>query len=103
MVLLNTSKNDVTKLLEKHNVDTGKTRTKSKNTHTAFLEVCSKELAKQKPKVMGAQEFQDHERVSTIWVKNLKSIANKMNNIKPLIIGMEPKDTAKLGIVKLHK
>ena len=67
----------MTKLLEKHNVDTGKTRTKSKNTHIAFLEVCKKELAKQKPKVMGAQEFQGHERVSTIWVKILKVLQTR--------------------------
>ena len=40
------SKSDVTKLLEKHNIETGKTRTKSKLTHTAFVEVCNKELAK---------------------------------------------------------
>ena len=40
------SKRDVVKLLKKHNIETGKTRIKSKLTHTAFVEVCNKELAK---------------------------------------------------------
>ena len=31
---------------------------------------------------MDAQELQDPEKVSTIWVKNLNSIVNKMSNTK---------------------
>ena len=42
------------------------------------------------------QELQDHERVSAIWVEDLNSISNKMNNAKP-------KDEIKLDIGKLDK
>ena len=75
-------KSDVTKLLEKHNVDIRRITTKHKHTHTAFVEAFSKELAKLLFKPMDAQELQGPEKVSTIWVKNLNSIVNKMNNTK---------------------
>ena len=39
-------KNDVTKLLEKLNVDVRRTTTKCKHTHTSFVEAFNKELAK---------------------------------------------------------
>ena len=39
-------KSNVTKLLEKHNVDIRRTTTKYKHTHTAFVEAFNKELAK---------------------------------------------------------
>ena len=52
---------------------------------------------------MHAQELQDPERVSTIWVKNLNSIVSKMNCTKSSMIGMEAKDAIKLGIGKLNK
>ena len=48
-------KSDVTKLLEKHNVDIRRTTTKYKHTHTAFGEVFNKELAKLLFKSMDAQ------------------------------------------------
>ena len=38
---------------------------------------------------MDAQELQDPEKVSTIWVKNLNNIVNKVNNTKSLMIDME--------------
>ena len=38
-------KNEVTKLLEKHNVEIRRARTKYKHTHTAFVEAYNKELA----------------------------------------------------------
>ena len=54
-------------------------------------------------KPMDAQELQDHEKVSTIWVKNLNRIVNKMNNTKSLMIDMKPKDAIKLDTVLLEK
>ena len=72
-------KNEVTKLLEKHNVEIWRATAKYKHTHTAFLEAFNKELAKLLFKPMDAQELQDPEKVSTIWVKNLNKIVNKMN------------------------
>ena len=39
-------KNEVTKLLEKHNVDIRRATTKYKHTHTVFVEAFNKELAK---------------------------------------------------------
>ena len=39
-------KNEVTKLLEKHNVGIQRATTKYKHTHTAFVEAFKKELAK---------------------------------------------------------
>ena len=72
-------KNVGTKLLEKHNVDIRRATTKYKHTHTAFVEAFNKELAKLLFKPMDAQELQDPEKVSAIWVKNLNKIVNKMN------------------------
>ena len=37
---------------------------------------------------MDAQELQDPEKVSTVWVKILQKVANKMNNAVSLMIGM---------------
>ena len=96
-------KNEVTKLLEKHNVEIRRATTKYKHTHTAFVEAFNKELAKLLFKPMETQELQDPENVSTIWVKNLNKIVNKMNNAVSSIIGMKPKDAIKLDIVPLDK
>ena len=52
---------------------------------------------------MDAQELQDPEKVSTILVKILQKVANKMNNAVSLMIGMKPKDTIKLDTVPLDK
>ena len=62
-------KREVTKLLEKHNVDIRRTTTKYKHSHTAFWKPLE-ELAKLLFKPMDAQELQDPEKASTIWVKN---------------------------------
>ena len=59
-------KNEVTKLLGKHNVDIRRSTTKYKHTHTAFVEAFKNELAKLLFKPMDAQELQDPEKVSTI-------------------------------------
>ena len=96
-------KSDVTKLLQKHSVDIRGTTTKCKNTHTAFVEAFYKESAKLLLTPMDAQELQDPEKVLAIWVKNLKSIANKMNNTKSSMIDMKPKDAIKLDTVQLDK
>ena len=52
---------------------------------------------------MDAQELQDPEKVSAIWVKNLNKIVNKMNNTVSSMIGMKPKDAIKLDAVPLDK
>ena len=45
---------------------------------------------------MDAQELQEPERVSTIWVENLNKTVNKINNTESSMIGMKPKNTIKL-------
>ena len=52
---------------------------------------------------MDVQELQDPEKVSTIWVKNLNKIENKMNNIVSPMIGVKPKCAIKLDNVPLDK
>ena len=66
------------------------------------MEAFNRELAKLLFKAMDAQELQDLEKVSTIWVKNLNKV-NKMNNTKSSMIGMRPKDAIKLDTVPLDK
>ena len=75
-------KSGVTKLLKKHNVNTRRITTKYKNTHTAFVEAFNKELAKLMFQPMHAQELQNSENVSTIWIKNLnKIVRNEQHKI----------------------
>ena len=52
---------------------------------------------------MDTQELQDFEKVSTIRVKNLSKIVNKMNNTVSSMIGIKPKDATKLDTVPLDK
>ena len=85
-------KNEVTKLLEKYNAEIRRATTKHKHTHMAFVEAFNKELAKLLFKPMDAQELQEPEKVSTIWIKNLNETMNKMYNTVLLMIGMKPKD-----------
>ena len=82
-------KNEVTKLLEQHNVDVRSAATKYKHTHTVFVEAFNKELAKPLFKPMDAQELQDPKKT---WVKNLSKLVKKINNTISLMIGMNPKD-----------
>ena len=96
-------KGEVAKLLEKHNVDIRRVTTKYKHTHTVFVEAFKKELAKLLFKPMDAQELQDPEKVSTIWLKNLNKIVDNMKNTKSLMTGMKPKDAIKLDTVPLDK
>ena len=95
--------NEVTKLLEKDNVDIRRATTKCKHIHMAFVDAFNKELAKLLFKPMGAQELQDLEKVSTIWVKNLSKIVKKMNNTISSMIDMKPKDAIQLDTVPLDK
>ena len=69
----------------------------------AFVEAFNKELAKLLFKLMDAPELQDPKKVSTIWVKNLNKIVNKMNNTVSSVIGMKAKDAIKLDTVPLDK
>ena len=96
-------KNKVTKLLEKHSVDIRRPTTKYKHTHTAFVKTFNKELAKLLFKPMDAQELQDQEEMSTICVKNLNKIVNKMNNTVASMIGMKAADAIKLDTIPLDK
>ena len=96
-------KNEVTKLLEKHNVEIRRATTKYKHTHTPFVEAFEKELAKLFFKPIDAQELQDPEKVSKIWVKDLNKTVNKMNNTVSSVIGMNPKDVIKLDTIPLDK
>ena len=50
---------------------------------------------------MDVQELQNPEKVSTIWVKNLKKLVNKMNNTASSMTGMKPKDAIRLDTVPL--
>ena len=65
------------------------------------MKASNKELAKLLFNLMDAQELQDPEKVSTIWVKNLNKTVNKMNNTASSMIGMKPKDAIELGTVPL--
>ena len=67
------------------------------------MEALNKGLAKLLLKPIDAQKLIDPEKVSTIWVKDLNKIVNKMNNTVSSIIGMKPKDAIKLDIVPLDK
>ena len=67
----------MTKLLEKHNIEIRRAAVKYKHTHTVFLEAFNKDLTKLLFKPMDAQEFQDPEKASTIWVKYLDKAVKK--------------------------
>ena len=60
-------------------------------------------MAKLLVKPMAAQELQDPEKVSTIWVKNLIKIVNKMSNTVSSMIDIKPKDAIKLDTIPLDK
>ena len=93
----------MTKLLEKHNVEIRRATTKYKHPYTAFVEAFNKELAKLLLKPMDAQELQDPEKVSKIWVKKLNKIVNRTNNTASSMIDMKSKDAIKLDTIPLEK
>ena len=90
-------------MLEKHNVEIRRATAKYKYIYTAFVEAFNKEFAKLLFKPMDAQELQDPEKISTIWLKNLNKTVNKMNNTVSSMIGVKPKDAIKLETVPLDK
>ena len=92
-------KSDWRRFFEKADAELRTETAKYTHTHAAF----SNELAKQLHKSMGSKELQDLEKVSAIWVKDLNSIAHKINNTKSSIVGMIPKGALKLDIVKQEK
>ena len=93
----------MTKLLEKRNVDVRRATTKYRHTHTSSVESSNKVLVDLLFKPMDAQELQNSEKVSKIWVKNLDPAVKRLNNTVSSAIGMKPKDLIKLDTVPLDK
>ena len=73
-------KGDVTKMLEKNEVQIRQVTTKCKHTHTAFVKALNKILAKRLFKVQDAQELNDPEKVSSRWVKHLYGLVDELND-----------------------
>ena len=94
-------KGEVTKMLEKHDVNIRRVTTKYKHTHTAFVEALNKVLAENLFKVQDAQELNDPEKVSKTWVKHLYGLVVKLNDTETEMIGMKPKDAIELKEVPL--
>ena len=95
-------KRDVTKMLEKNEVNIRQVMTKYKHTHTAFVEALNKILAERLFKVQDAQELNDREKVSSRWVKHLYGLVDELNDMETEMIGMKPKDAIKLKEVPLN-
>ena len=87
-------KEEMTKVLGKHEVKIRQVTTKYVYTHTAFVESLNKILTERLFKVQDAQELHDPEKVSSRWVKHLYGLVDEM-------IGMKPKDAIKLNEVPL--
>ena len=96
-------KNEMTNLLENHSVEIQRATTKYKHTHTDFVEAFNNGLPNLLFQPMNAQELQNPENVSTIWVKNLNKTVKKMNNTISSMNGMKPKDAVKLQTGPLDK
>ena len=96
-------KGEVTKVLEKHEVEIRRVTTKYKHTHTAFVEALNKVLTESLFKVQDAQELNDPEKVSATWVKHLYGLVNKLNDTQTEMTGMKPKDAIELKGVPLVK
>ena len=62
-------KGEVTKLLEKHNVDIREATTKYRHTHTASVESCNNVLEHLLFKPMDTQELQKHKKISKFCQK----------------------------------
>ena len=96
-------KGEVTKVLEKHEVEIRRVTTKYKHTHTAFVEALNKVVAENLFKVQDAQELNDPEKVSATWVKHLYGLVDKLNDTQTEMTGMKPKDAIELKGVTLVK
>ena len=97
----NGSKGEVTKMLEKNKVKILQVTTRYKHTHTAFVEALNKILAERLFKVQDAQELNDPEKVSAMWVKHLYGLVDELNDVETEMIGIKPKDAIKLKEVPL--
>ena len=94
-------KGDVTKMLEKQEVNIRRVMMKYKHTHKAFVEALNKILTERLFKVQDAQELNDPEKVSSRWVKHLYGLVDELNDTETEMIGMKPKDAIKLKEVPL--
>ena len=94
-------KEEMTKMLEKHDVKIRQVTTKYAHTHTAFMEALNKILTERLFKVQDAQELNDPEKVSATWVKHLYGLVDELNDTETEMIGMKPKDAIKLKEVPL--
>ena len=70
----------MTKLLEKQEVKIRQVMMKYAHTHTAFVEALNKILAERLFQVQDAQELNDHEKVSSRWVKHLYGLVDELND-----------------------
>ena len=94
-------KGDVTKMLEKNEVKIRRVMTKYKHTHTAFIKALNKILKERLFKVQDAQELNDPEKASSMWVKHLYGLVDELNDTETEMIGMKSKDAIKLKEVPL--
>ena len=94
-------KGEVTKMLEKHEVNIQRVTMKYKHTHTAFVEALNKIRIERLFKVQDAQELNDPEKVSATWVKHLYGLVDELNDMQTEMIGMKPSDAIVLNKVPL--
>ena len=81
------------------NGDVRRATTKYKHAQTAFEEAFNKEIEKKK----SCLNLWMLIKILVIWVKNLNSIVNKLNNTKSSMIDTKPKDASKIYLVVLDK
>ena len=84
-------KDEVTKMLEKHEVRIQHAMTKYKHTRTAFVEALNKILAENLFKVQDVQELNDPEKVSSTWVKHMYELVDKRNDTETQMTLIETK------------
>ena len=89
-------KEEMTKLLPKHEVPIQQVMTKYKHTQTVFLEAFSKVLAERLFKVQDVQELNDPERVLSTWVEHPYGSVDQLDDTKIQITGMSPSEVIKL-------
>ena len=94
-------KGEVTKLLEKHEVEISRVTMKYRHTPTAFDEALNMILTEQLFKVQGVQELSNPERVSSTCVKHLYGSIDPLNETKTQMTVMSPKDAIGLKEVLL--
>ena len=72
-------KGEVTKMLEKQEVQIQRVTTKYKHTYTAFVKSLNKIFTERLFKVQDAKELNDPEKVSSRWVKHLYGLVDELN------------------------